>query len=59
MDAMRLLLVRILAQLFSERGQTLSEYAIIIVWIALVIIVGATKLGSSVSHVFGSEASRL
>lgn len=51
----RLLIVRVL----SQRGQTMSEYAILVAWIALLVVVGGTKLGSTVSHMFSSTAGKL
>jgi Flp pilus assembly pilin Flp len=59
MDFLRLLSVHLYLLLRSERGQTLSEYAILIAWIALLIIVAASKLGTSVSGIFHSQAGRL
>jgi Flp pilus assembly pilin Flp len=55
MDALRQLLDR----LTSDRGQTMAEYAVIIVWVALLVIVGATTLGSSISHLLSSTAGRV
>ncbi len=55
MDALR----RLLDRLTGERGQTLAEYAVIITWIALLVIVGATTLGHSLSHLFSSTAGRV
>jgi Flp pilus assembly pilin Flp len=49
----------ILVRLASERGQTLSEYAILITWLALLIVVGATTLGHNLSHALSSTASRV
>ena len=42
-----------------QRGQTMAEYGILIAWVALVVIVGATKLGSSLSKTFSSTAGRI
>jgi Flp pilus assembly pilin Flp len=55
MDALRRLLVR----LTNDRGQTMTEYAVIVAWIALLVIVGATTLGSSISHLLSSTAGRV
>jgi Flp pilus assembly pilin Flp len=49
----------IMVRLASERGQTMAEYGILIAWIVLLVIVGATKLGGSVSHLFSSTATRV
>jgi Flp pilus assembly pilin Flp len=42
-----------------ERGQTMAEYAILLGVIALVVVVVATLLGSSISSVFSSVAHRV
>ena len=42
-----------------ERGQTMAEYAILVAVIALVVLVAALLLGSSISHLFGSTASHV
>lgn len=42
-----------------EEGQTMAEYGILIAVIALVVIVVAITLGSSISSLFGSTASHL
>jgi pilus assembly protein Flp/PilA len=49
----------IMVKLASERGQTMTEYGILIAWIVLLVIVGATKLGGSVSHLFSSTAGKV
>lgn len=48
-----------LRRLCDERGQTMSEYVILIAWISLAIVVAATKLGHAVSAVFTSGAGHL
>jgi Flp pilus assembly pilin Flp len=50
---------RVLDGLAADRGQTLTEYAVIIVWVALLVIVGAKTLGSSISHLLSSTATRV
>jgi Flp pilus assembly pilin Flp len=42
-----------------EEGQTMAEYGILIAVIALVVVVVAITLGSSISSLFGSTASHL
>jgi Flp pilus assembly pilin Flp len=59
MEFLRLLGLHLSLLLKSERGQTMSEYAILIAWIALLVIVGATKFGTTVSGIFHSQAGRL
>ena len=50
---------RALAGLGFERGQTMAEYGLLLAAIALVVVVVAVTLGSSISHVFAATASRL
>jgi Flp pilus assembly pilin Flp len=42
-----------------EEGQTMAEYGILIAVIALVVVVVAITLGSSISSLFGSTAGHL
>ena len=49
----------LLTRLASERGQTASEYALLIVWVALIIMVGATTLGTHISHAISSTAGHV
>ena len=42
-----------------EEGQTMAEYGILIAVIALVVIAAAVLLGSSISSLFGSAASKV
>jgi Flp pilus assembly pilin Flp len=53
--AMRALLVSLM-RLQSEGGQTMAEYGILIAVIALIVVVAAVVLGSSVVHLFESTA---
>ena len=48
-----------LTRLHVETGQTISEYGILIAVIALVVVVAAVALGGSISHVFGSTATKV
>ncbi len=48
-----------IARLRSERGQTMSEYAILLVVVAIVALAGAALLGKSISSVFSSFATKL
>jgi pilus assembly protein Flp/PilA len=43
----------------AEEGQTFVEYALLVVFIALVAVLGATILGQSVSSLFSSIATHL
>jgi Flp pilus assembly pilin Flp len=47
------------ARLRCEGGQTMAEYGILIAVIALIVIVAAVVLGSSISALFGSTASQV
>jgi Flp pilus assembly pilin Flp len=42
-----------------EDGQTMAEYGILIAVIALIVVVAAVVLGSSISGLFGSTATRV
>jgi Flp pilus assembly pilin Flp len=55
MNVLRALLLR----LTSQRGQTMSEYAVLITWLVLLVIVGATTLGHNLSQALSSTASRV
>ena len=43
----------------AEEGQTFVEYALLVVFIALVAVLGATILGNSISSLFSSIATHL
>ncbi len=49
----------LMSQLRAEEGQTFVEYALLVVVIALVAVLGATFLGNSVSSLFSSIAGHL
>jgi Flp pilus assembly pilin Flp len=53
------LLYLALNRLFCERGQTMAEYGILIAVIALIVVVAAVTLGSSISSAFHNAASRV
>lgn len=53
------MVIAAIERLRDERGQTMSDYGILIAVIALVVIVTAVTLGASISHLFGSTASHL
>jgi len=48
-----------LSRLACERGQTMAEYGILLAVVALVVVVAALTLGSSISHLFESTAGKL
>ena len=54
-DLVRFLYVRLQCQ----RGQTMAEYGILIAWLALVVIVAATKLGASLSQTIHTTAGKI
>ena len=56
---MRFFVGTIIRVLSEQRAQTMSEYAILLVWIVLILIVAATTLGHSLSHVISSTADRV
>ncbi len=43
----------------NEAGQTMAEYGILIAVIALVVVLAAVTLGSSISSLFGSVSGTL
>jgi pilus assembly protein Flp/PilA len=47
------------ARMTAEEGQTFVEYALLVVFIALVAVLGATILGKSISSLFVSIAGSL
>ncbi len=49
----------LIARLRAEDGQTFVEYALLVVFIALVAVLGATILGNSISSLFVSIAGSL
>ena len=53
------LLGEVLARSSAEDGQTFVEYALLVVFIALVAVLGATFLGNSISSIFSSIAGSL
>ena len=53
------LYVRVVTAVRSEKGQTLVEYALILVLIALVVIAALTLTGEKVSNTFSNIASTL
>jgi pilus assembly protein Flp/PilA len=53
------LLGALLTRVRAEEGQTFVEYALLVVFIALVAVLGATILGSSISSMFSSIAGAL
>ena len=53
------LLGALLTRVRAEEGQTFVEYALLVVFIALVAVLGATILGSSISSIFSSIAGHL
>jgi Flp pilus assembly pilin Flp len=48
-----------MARLRREDGQTMAEYGILIAVIALIVVVAALLLGSSISNLFSSTSKQL
>jgi pilus assembly protein Flp/PilA len=48
-----------ISRLQREEGQTMAEYALLVVVIAIVVLVAATTLGTSISSVFNSLAGKI
>jgi pilus assembly protein Flp/PilA len=48
-----------LTRLRREDGQTMAEYGILIAVIALIVVVAAVVLGSSISTLFSSTATKV
>lgn len=53
------LVLNLLARLTSQRGQTMAEYGVLIAWVALLVIVGVSTLGHSLTTLFGNTATKL
>jgi pilus assembly protein Flp/PilA len=53
------LLGTLMIRMRSEDGQTMAEYGILIAVIALIVVVAAVVLGSSISGLFGSTAGQV
>jgi Flp pilus assembly pilin Flp len=49
----------VMVRLRREEGQTMAEYGILLGVIALVVVVVAVTLGSSISALFSSTATKL
>ncbi len=49
----------LIARIRREDGQTMAEYALLVVVIAIVVLVAATTLGSSNPSVFDSLAGKI
>jgi Flp pilus assembly pilin Flp len=49
----------LLNRLHVETGQTMAEYGILIAVIALIVVVAAATLGSSIEHLFSSTATKV
>jgi pilus assembly protein Flp/PilA len=54
-DVISMMLVRFR----SEKGQTMAEYGILIAVIALIVVVAAVVLGSSITGIFNSASGKL
>lgn len=59
MKSIKLIIFNLLARAKSEKGQTLVEYALILVLIAFAAIVAMTYLGGTVNNTYSKAASTL
>ena len=59
MDAIKLIFFNLLTRTKSEKGQTLVEYALIIVLIALAAIIAMKFLGTSINTTYSTAGSTL
>jgi Flp pilus assembly pilin Flp len=59
MNPLSRLLTRLLAAAGRSEGQTMAEYGILIAVIALIVVVAAVVLGSSISGLFSSTAGQV
>jgi pilus assembly protein Flp/PilA len=49
----------LVARMRSQDGQTMAEYGILIAVIAVIVVLAATLLGSSISSLFNSTGTHL
>jgi Flp pilus assembly pilin Flp len=59
MNSLYKLVGTLIARVQREEGQTMAEYAILVTVIAVVVLVAATLLGSSISSIFNSLSTHL
>jgi Flp pilus assembly pilin Flp len=59
LNSLIVLVSALMPRLHREEGQTMAEYGILIAVIALVVVVVAVTLGSSISALFGNTASKV
>lgn len=50
---------RLVGVLRAQRGQSMTEYAILLVWICLLVFAAITSIGHNLAHLFNSTASRV
>ena len=50
---------RLFLRLLSQDGQTMAEYGILIAVIALIVVVAAVVLGSSISELFRNTSAKV
>ena len=53
------LITALVLRLSDQRGQTLAEYCVVVMFVALVVIFAATTVGKSLSSMFHGDAGRL
>ena len=58
-ESLNSFVLTMMARMRREEGQTLVEYAFLVAFIALVVLVAVTALGTSISSLFNSVATHL
>ncbi|HTX44825.1 MAG TPA: Flp family type IVb pilin [Solirubrobacteraceae bacterium] len=58
-DILNGFITMVMVRMRREEGQTMAEYGILLGVIALVVVVVAVTLGSSISALFSSTATKL
>jgi pilus assembly protein Flp/PilA len=59
LDVLRAIRYPLVARLRSDQGQTMAEYGMLLAVIALVVVVAALVLGSSISAFFNKTAGSM
>jgi pilus assembly protein Flp/PilA len=52
-------LLTALSRIACERGQTMAEYGILLAVVAVIVVIAATTLGGSISHIFSATAGKI
>ena len=59
LECIRRIMCAVMAEASQEEGQTMVEYAFLVAFIALVVLVAVTLLGTNISSLFNSVATAL